>query len=53
MASSAPDADFQAANYDLDIHDGEVTTVFRRRDKGIRLAGDGIDWRIDGQSTLR
>jgi len=50
VASSAPDADFQAADYDLDIHDGEVTTVFRLRDKGIRLAGDGIDWRIDGQA---
>jgi hypothetical protein len=50
VASSAPDAAFPAAQYDLNIHDGEVTTVFRLRDSGIRLAGDGIDWRIGGEA---
>lgn len=41
-----PDADFPAVEYDLTIHDGEVLTVFRARDSGIRLVGDGIEWRI-------
>ena len=50
MASSVPDADFPPVEYDLNIHDGEVTTVFRLRDSGIRLAGDGIDWRIGGDA---
>ncbi|MFO1157740.1 MAG: DUF4115 domain-containing protein [Reyranellaceae bacterium] len=50
MAFSVSDADSPAADYDLDIHDGEVTTVFRLRDSGIRLVGDGIEWRIDGEA---
>ena len=50
MASDAPPAAaFPAIEYDLKIHDGEVMTVFRLRDSGIRLAGDGIEWRIDGR----
>ena len=48
MVSSVPD--FPAAEYDLNIHDGEVTTAFRLRDSGIRLVGDGIDWRIGGDA---
>ncbi len=47
VTSSVPNARFPAADYDLDIHDGAVTTVFRLRDRGIRLASDGIHWRID------
>ena len=50
MASDAPPAAaFPAIEYDLKIHDGEVMTVCRLRDSGIRLAGDGIEWRIDGR----
>ena len=50
VASDAPPAAaFPAIEYDLKIHDGEVMTVFRLRDSGIRLAGDGIEWRIDGR----
>lgn len=48
MASHAsPAADFPAIEYDLNIHDGEVMTVFRLRDSGIRLVGDRIEWAID------
>jgi hypothetical protein len=46
MSASMPDADFPAVDYDLTIHDGEVLTVFRLRDSGIRLVGDGTEWRI-------
>jgi hypothetical protein len=48
VASSGPDADFPAVEYDLNIHDGEVLTVFRLRDSGIRLVGNEIEWRIGG-----
>jgi hypothetical protein len=44
------DADFSAVEYDLTIHDGEVLTVFRLRDSGIRLVGNGIEWRIGGDA---
>lgn len=50
MASSVPDADLPAVDYDLNIHDGAVTTVFRLRDSGIRLVGGGIEWRIAGSA---
>ncbi|MFO1080556.1 MAG: DUF4115 domain-containing protein [Reyranellaceae bacterium] len=49
MASSAANADFPSADYHLKIHDGERMTTFRLRDGSIRLAGDGIDWSIDGR----
>jgi hypothetical protein len=50
VASAAPPAAaLPETEYDLNIHDGEVTTVFRVRDSGIRLTGDRIEWRIDGQ----
>jgi len=48
-SDAPPAAEFPAIEYDLKIHDGEVMTVFRLRDSGIRLAGDGIEWRIDGR----
>ena len=48
MASSVADADMSATEYDLRIHDGEVTGVFRLRDSGISLVGKEIEWRIDG-----
>jgi hypothetical protein len=44
-----PDAD-SAVEYDLNIHDGEVTTVFRLRDSGLRLVGNAIEWRIAGDA---
>jgi hypothetical protein len=47
-SDAPPAADFPAVDYDLNIHDGEVMTVFRLRDSGIRLTGDAIEWRIDG-----
>ena len=48
MASSVADADMSATEYDLRIHDGEVTSLFRLRDSGISLVGKEIEWRIDG-----
>jgi Domain of unknown function (DUF4115) len=37
-------------DYDLNIHDGEVTTVLRLRDTGIRLDGDRLCWCIGGDA---
>jgi hypothetical protein len=48
-SDTPPAADFPAIEYDLNIHDGEVMPPLRLRDSGIRLAGDGIEWRIDGR----
>jgi len=44
------DAENSAIDYDLNIHDGAVTAVFRLRDSGIRLVGNSIEWRIAGEA---
>lgn len=39
-----------ATDYDLNTHEGEVATVFRLRDHGVRLAGDRLGWSVDGRN---
>lgn len=50
MASLMQDAENPAIDYDLNIHHGAVTTVFRLPDSGIRLVGQSIEWRIAGEA---
>src|ERR1700722_186514 len=45
-----PRADAAEASYDLNVHDGEVSTVWRHTDSGVRLADDRIVWPAAGQT---
>jgi hypothetical protein len=50
MPAPPPATGYPVADYDLNIHDGEASTVWRLTDSGVRLAGDRIAWSIGQQS---
>lgn len=51
MASLSPrTAGYPDADYDLNTHDGEVSTVWRHTDSGVRLSGNRIGWTAGGRT---